>query len=199
MDVGAIKLPSTGFPWQKEDTNTYIACHRLGWPGTESHNQCLNLPSMQKGDEIFLEDVDGMVYGYRVVETLTVGPDDTWVTNPVAGKDMVSLQTCIEAPGDFLTLGPNWDSRFVVRAERVEEEQAGGFQRLVEDSVAAYAGLLLHTPHLSSYYGRVVEAAKRTAIVLGNAGTVFTTEALPTLDGLTLLSNSPYPFVRASA
>ncbi|HZY57224.1 MAG TPA: hypothetical protein VFE09_05435 [Rubrobacteraceae bacterium] len=32
LDLGAIKLPNTGFPWQKEDTNTYIACHRLGWP-----------------------------------------------------------------------------------------------------------------------------------------------------------------------
>ncbi len=39
LDQGAIKLPYTGFPWQKEDTNTYIACHRLGWPETESYNQ----------------------------------------------------------------------------------------------------------------------------------------------------------------
>src|SRR5829696_9729820 len=50
LDLGAIKLPSTGFPWEKADTNTYIACHRIGWPGTESYNQCLNLPLMQKGD-----------------------------------------------------------------------------------------------------------------------------------------------------
>jgi hypothetical protein len=31
MSLGAIKLPTTGFPWEKGDTNTYIACHRLGF------------------------------------------------------------------------------------------------------------------------------------------------------------------------
>jgi sortase A len=198
LDLGAIKLPSTEFPWQKGDKNTYIACHRLGWPDTESHNQCLNLPLVQKGDKIVLEDAKGMVYEYRVVETLTAEPGDTWVTNPVAGKDMVSLQTCVEAPDDFLTLGPNWATRFVVRAERVEEGQGDGFRRTVEDSVAAYAGFLLHTPSLSSYYGRALETAKRATVLLWNVGTVFITEALLKLNSLTLLSNSPYPFVQAS-
>jgi sortase A len=119
LDLGAIKVPGTDFPWQEGDKNTYIACHRLGWPGTESHNQCLNLPSIREGDEIFLEDANGMVYEYRVSETLTVGPSDSWVMKPLAGKEVVSLQTCIEAPGDFHTLGPNWLARFVVRAERI--------------------------------------------------------------------------------
>ncbi len=91
LDLGAIKLPNTGFPWQKEDTNTYIACHRLGWPGTESYNQCLNLPSMQKGDEVILTDANGAVYHYLASEALTVSPYDTWVTRPVEGRDMVSL------------------------------------------------------------------------------------------------------------
>ena len=119
LDLGAIKMPDTDFPWQEGDKNTYIACHRLGWPGTESHNQCLNLPSIQEGDEIFLKDTNGMDYEYRVSETLTVGPSDSWVMEPLTGKDVVSLQTCIEAPGDFFTLGPNWLARFVVRAERI--------------------------------------------------------------------------------
>ena len=119
LDLGAMKLPDTGFPWQKEDTNTYIACHRLGWPGNESYNQCLNLPAMQKGDEIVLADTLGRVYEYRVSDILQVTPDDTWVKKPVAGKDMVSIQTCIEALGDVFTLGPNWSARLVVQAERV--------------------------------------------------------------------------------
>ena len=119
LDLGAIKVPGTDFPWQEGDKNTYIACHRLGWPGTESHNQCLNLPSIREGDEIFLEDANGMVYEYRVSETLTVGPSDSWVMKPLAGKEVVSLQTCIEAPGDLHTLGPNWLARFVVQAERI--------------------------------------------------------------------------------
>ncbi len=119
LDVGAIKVPGTDFPWQEGDKNTYIACHRLGWPGTESHNQCLDLPSIREGDEIFLKDANGVIYEYQVSETLTVGPSDSWVMEPLTGKDVVSLQTCIEAPGDFLTLGPNWSARFVVRAERI--------------------------------------------------------------------------------
>src|SRR5215218_7955903 len=49
LDLGAVKLPDTDFPWEQKDTNTYIACHRLGWPGNESYNQCLNLPLMQQG------------------------------------------------------------------------------------------------------------------------------------------------------
>ncbi len=119
LGLGAIKLPGTGFPWQKGDTNTYIACHRLGFPATESFNQCLNLPSMKQGDEIFLEDTNGELYRYRVSGFLTVQPSETWVTEPVVGRDVLSLQTCIEAPGDFFTLGPNWTARFIVRADRV--------------------------------------------------------------------------------
>ncbi len=119
LDLGAIKLPNTGFPWQKEDTNTYIACHRLGWPGNESYHQCLNLPSMQMGDEISLADTYGRIYRYRVSDIVIVSPDETWVTQPVAGKDIVSLQTCIETPDDVVTLGPNWTTRFIVQAERV--------------------------------------------------------------------------------
>ena len=158
LDLGAIKLPYTGFPWQNEDTNTYIACHRLGWPGTESYNQCLNLPSMQKGDQVILKDANNVVYRYRVLETLIVGPDDTWVTDPIAGKDIVSLQTCIESPDDLYTLGPDWSTRFVVRAERAEE--ADGFRGLVEDSVTAYTGLL-HA-HIS-HRGGVLHAARKAA------------------------------------
>ncbi len=118
LDLGAIHLPRTGFPWQP-GSNTYIACHRLGWPGTESYNQCMNLPLMQAGDEIFLEDADGRVYEYRVSESFEVDPYDTWVLKPVPGRDVVSLQTCIEALGDHWTMGPNWFARYVVRADRV--------------------------------------------------------------------------------
>jgi len=119
MSLGAIKLPTTGFPWEKGDTNTYIACHRLGFPGTESHDQCLNLPFMQKGDEVFLTDTNGMTYEYRVTKVLNVEPEDTWATQPVEGKDVVSLQTCIENLNDVFTLGPNWEDRLVVQADRV--------------------------------------------------------------------------------
>ena len=125
LDLGAIKVPNSGFPWEKEDTNTYIACHRIGWPGTESYNQCLNLPAMQAGDQIFLQDTLGRVYEYRISELRAVSPNDSWIANPVAGKDVVSLQTCTETPEDWWTIGPSLfgggpeSGRLVAQAERV--------------------------------------------------------------------------------
>jgi LPXTG-site transpeptidase (sortase) family protein len=119
LDVGAIKLPSTAFPWQRGDTNTFIICHRLGFPGTQSYNQCLNLPSMRRGDEIFLKDVNGNVYKYRVTQMFAATPYEAWVTKPVKGREIVSLETCIENLGDYYALGPHWQGRLVVRADRV--------------------------------------------------------------------------------
>jgi sortase A len=119
LDLGAAKLPDTGFPWEQKDTNTYIACHRLGWPGNESYNQCLNLPLMQQGDQIFLEDSLGRAYEYRVTEALQITAQDTWIKRPTEGKDVVSLQTCIETLGNLWTMGPNWTARYVVQAEKV--------------------------------------------------------------------------------
>jgi sortase A len=125
LDLGAIKLPSTGFPWEQEDTNTYIACHRIGWPGTESYNQCLNLPLMQKGDEVYLVDTTGRVYEYRVSEVFGITPMDVWVKEPIAGRDVVSLQTCTETPYDWWSMGTGLfgggpeSGRLVVRADRV--------------------------------------------------------------------------------
>ena len=121
---GAIKLPRTGFPWEK-GANTYIACHRVGYPLTESHNQCRNLPSMRTGDEVILEDSEGAAYRYRVTEALTVLPHETAVANPVPGRRVVSLQTCIETPGDLTTLGPDWAARYVVRADLVDVRPGG--------------------------------------------------------------------------
>lgn len=118
---GAIKVPESGFPWE-EGANTYVACHRIGFEGTESHEQCLDLPSMKNGDEITLEGARGDVYTYEVTESLTVLPHETWVANPVAGRQVLSLQTCIEAPGDLASLGPEWGARYVVRADLVEAE-----------------------------------------------------------------------------
>jgi sortase A len=48
-----------------------------------------------------------------------VAPSETWVVHQAAGRDMVSLQTCIENYGDYWTMGPNWFVRYVVRADRV--------------------------------------------------------------------------------
>jgi sortase A len=124
LDEGAIKIPSTGFPWQRS-ANTYIAGHRVGYRDTESYYQFLELPSMKKGDEVILEDGDGGKYVYEVTKIFAVEPHETWVTEPVAGKDMVTLQTCTESVDDWQTIGPEVmvsgpdTGRLVVRAERV--------------------------------------------------------------------------------
>jgi sortase A len=118
MDYGATKRVQTGFPWQ-DNANTYIAAHRLGWPGTASDHQFYNLPLLEYGDKIYLYDANGTTYTYEVTEIFEVLPSETWVTDSVPGRDMISLQTCIENYGDYWTMGPNWYVRYVVRADRV--------------------------------------------------------------------------------
>ena len=118
LEAGTQHVTSSGFPWQ-EGANTYIAGHRLGYPGTASDHIFYNLPMLGAGDEITLTDSNGEVYDYEVSEVLEVTPSDTWVMSPIAGRDIVSLQTCIENVGDYWTEGPNWFGRYVVRADRV--------------------------------------------------------------------------------
>jgi sortase A len=118
LDYGAAKRVDTDFPWQN-DANTYISAHRLGWPGTASDHQFYNLPLLAYGDKIYLYDANGTTYTYEVTEIFEVLPSETWVTKSDPGRDMVSLQTCIENYGDYWTMGPNWYIRYVVRADRV--------------------------------------------------------------------------------
>ena len=118
LDYGAIKLPPTAFPWQP-GANTYIAAHRLGWPNTGSYHQFYNLPLLGMGDVIYLGDADGTTYVYKVSGFKEVAADDSSLTAPQAGRDMLSLQTCIEDYGDYWTMGPNWSVRYIVQADRV--------------------------------------------------------------------------------
>jgi sortase A len=117
LSQGAGHLPGTGYPWAP-GSNTYIAGHRLGYPGTPSDHVFWNLPNLGLGDEILLTDSNGTTYTYAVSEIFEVSPTDLSVTAPTGG-DVVSLQTCIEDYGDYWSPGPNWFVRYVVRAERV--------------------------------------------------------------------------------
>jgi sortase A len=123
MDYGAIKLPETAFPWQ-ENGNTYIAAHRLGWPGTPSYHQFYDLPLLAKGDVVYLGDVNGTTYKYKVTGFREITPNETWITRPQAGRNMLSLQTCIENFGDYWTMGPEWNVRYIVQADRVSVDPA---------------------------------------------------------------------------
>ena len=117
LSQGVGHVPGTGFPWV-DGSNTYIAGHRLGYPGTVSDRVFYSLPSLGYGDEIILTDTLGQSYTYQVSEILEVSPTDLSVMGSTGG-DIVSLQTCIEDFGDYWTEGPNWLARYIVRAERV--------------------------------------------------------------------------------
>ena len=66
---------------------------------------------MKPGDELTLRDYTGETYTFRVYDRPTVRPEDYWVTYPVPGKPVVSLQTCDPIP--------TFENRFIVRAELV--------------------------------------------------------------------------------
>jgi sortase A len=118
LSQGVGHLPGTGFPWVA-GSNTYIAGHRIGYPGTVSDHIFWDLPNLAVGDQVILEDSLGQTYTYQVSEILEVSPGDLSVTAST-GTDMVSLQTCIENYGDYWTPGPNWSARYIVRAHRVD-------------------------------------------------------------------------------
>ncbi len=107
MHDGALHVRGTGFPWQR-GANVYIAGHRVGFPGTKSDRVFWDLNGLREGDEIFLTDANGRRYTYKVFRKFVVAPDAYRVTEPVAGKSVVSLQTC--------TL-PDYSKRLVVQGE----------------------------------------------------------------------------------
>ena len=102
-----IHLEGTGFPWQNEP-NVYIAGHRLGYPNTPSFLAFWDLDNMAEGDQIFIEDANGRKYTYQVFQTIEVEPTDLFVTEPVQGKNILTLQSC--------TL-PDYAKRLIVQAE----------------------------------------------------------------------------------
>ena len=56
--AGGRALPGTGYPWVP-GSNTYIAGHRIGYPGTPSDHVFWNLPNLGQGDQILLTDSNG--------------------------------------------------------------------------------------------------------------------------------------------
>ena len=106
---GAMHVEGTGYPWQT-GANTYIAGHRLGFPGTRSHRLFWDLDELESGDRVMIEDSEGRRYEYAVFRRRVVGPQDISVTRPIPGKSVVTLQTC--------TL-PDYAERLVVQAALV--------------------------------------------------------------------------------
>jgi sortase A len=112
LDNGISHIPETSMPWSNTpQRNVYLAGHRFGWPGTASHLVFYHLDKLGAGDTVLLRDRQGRSYEYEVTETFTADPTDSWVMGQVAGRDMVTLQTC--------TPIPSFEKRLVVRADRV--------------------------------------------------------------------------------
>lgn len=107
---GILRLRGSGLPWIA-GSNTFIAGHALGFPRTRVPYAFYKLDKMRPGDEIFIDDSDGRRYTFMVYDRMTVEPDDYWVTYPVEGKTVVSLQSCVPIP--------TFENRLVVRGELV--------------------------------------------------------------------------------
>lgn len=108
-ESAAIHLRGTGFPWQQE-ANVYLAGHRLGYPATDSFLAFYDLNKLENGDKAFVTDSEGTEYTYEVFEEFIVGPEEISVTEPVPGRNILTLQTC--------TL-PDYSKRLIVQAELV--------------------------------------------------------------------------------
>jgi sortase A len=106
----AIHLDGTGYPWE-EEANVYLAGHRLGYPNTDSYLAFYDLDKLQDGDRITVTDSEGRKYDYRVTKEFVVDPTDVYVTEPIEGKNIVTLQAC--------TL-PDYSRRLIVQGELVE-------------------------------------------------------------------------------
>src|SRR5215208_1537657 len=112
LDKGVVHLPDTSLPWSDTpERNVYLAGHRLGWPGTGSHLVFYRLNQLRGGERVTLRGPQGGRYDYMVIESFVVGPEDSWITGRVRGRDLLTLQTC--------TPIPTFEKRLIVRAERI--------------------------------------------------------------------------------
>ena len=106
-----VHLRGTGFPWHRQ-ANVYIAGHRLGYVGTPSWLAFWDLNEVDVGDKIFVTDSMDRRYVYRVFKDFVVDPQDVFVTRPLPGRNILTLQTC--------TL-PDYSQRLIIQAEKVTE------------------------------------------------------------------------------
>ena len=113
-DYAGVHIKHTGYPWE-EEANVYIAGHRLGYEGTNSHLAFWDLNKLEEGDEFYITDSEGRQYTYVVFRKYVTTPANLRVLNPVEGKNIVTLQTC--------TL-PDYVNRLLIRAEREEIKEA---------------------------------------------------------------------------
>ena len=113
-DYAGVHIKHTGYPWE-EEANVYIAGHRLGYEGTNSHLAFWDLNKLEKGDEVYITDSEGRQYTYVVFKKVVTTPENLRVLAPLKGKNIVTLQPC--------TL-PDYKDRLLVRAELEDIKEA---------------------------------------------------------------------------
>lgn len=103
--------------------NVFITGHSsyYFWVKSDYKQVFALLPNIKKGDQIVIT-YNGEPYLYKVTETLTVKPGDTWVADS-RGKRELTLMTCVP-------VGTNI-SRFIVKAELVNLNSA---ERQIDNS-----------------------------------------------------------------
>jgi sortase A len=80
----------------------------MGFPGTRSYLVFWDLDTLQSGDKVILTATNGTRYTYSVYRSIIINPDASYITQPVPGRSIISLQTC--------TL-PDYSQRLIVQAE----------------------------------------------------------------------------------
>ncbi|MCA1687416.1 MAG: class E sortase [Actinobacteria bacterium] len=113
-----VHLRGTGSPWHRQ-ANVYVAGHRLGYVGTPSWLAFWDLNEVDVGDKIYVTDSMDRRYVYKVFKDFVVDPKDVFVTRPLEGRNILTLQTC--------TL-PDYSRRLIIQAEKVVEPVASDVQ-----------------------------------------------------------------------
>ena len=67
-----------------------------------------DLNTLEGGDKVILTDANGTRYTYNVFKSTIINPNESYVTRPVPGRSVITLQTC--------TL-PDYAQRLIVQAE----------------------------------------------------------------------------------
>jgi len=108
---GVVHIKQTSFPGQVGG-NVFLTGHSsyYWWDSGKYKFIFTLLPQIKKDTKVYVKHHDTL-YTYKVYQTLTVKPDDTWVMKQIKGKNIVSLMTCVPI-GTSLR-------RFVVRAEQI--------------------------------------------------------------------------------
>jgi LPXTG-site transpeptidase (sortase) family protein len=89
----AVRLKGTGFPWEAE-ANVFILGQRFGDESSPSYRAFRDIGKLEEGDEIYVTDANGHEYTYQVFQILEVLPTDLFVTEPIPGKNILTLQAC---------------------------------------------------------------------------------------------------------